>query len=382
MKANPNFTYLKSKVPEQRINLLQGGTRSGKTYSTIYYIIWLCKEYKNAGMEIDIVRDTFTALSSTVWHDFKQVLISHDLYRSDLHSKTQHSYILFGNIINYYGADTPSKIHGRSRDILWINECHQMPEETIDQLFPRTRHRIIGDYNPALPVEHWLDRYIDEYPPLITTYRDNPHLTDAQVEDIESRKGNKYWWAVYGTGERTKPVGAIFENWIKGEFKEFDFGGYGQDYGFSNDPTTLIQVSRDRTNKRIYCKECYYEIGLSTGQIYELNHKYAGSHTLIVGDSAEPRLISELMTMRNGLNIVGAEKGQGSITAGISLMWDYEIVIDPDSKNLIKEFSNYQWLDKTNKSVPEDKNNHGIDAVRYLVYKLLNDPHRGKYYIG
>ncbi len=101
---------------------------------------------------------------------------------------------------------------------------------------------------------------------------------------------------------------------------------------------------------------------------------------MIVGDSAEPRLIHELRD--KGLNMVEAEKGQGSVTAGISLLWDYQIVIDPDSKELISEFTNYSWLDKTNKSVPEDRFNHGIDAIRYIVYKLLKNPHRGKYYIG
>lgn len=380
MKANPNFTYLKKAVPEQRVTLLQGGTRSGKTYSVIYYIIWLCREYANAGMQIDIVRDTFTALNSTAWHDFKQVLMAHGLYRSDLHSKTAHSFSLFGNIINYYGADTPDKIHGRSRDILWLNEAHLMPEETINQLFPRTRYRIIADYNPALPVEHWLDPYILKYPPLITTYKDNPHLTEAQVEDIESRVNNQYWWKVYGSGERTQPVGAIFNNWIKGEYQETNLSGYGQDYGFSADPSTLIAVSIDKPNKRIYCKELFWEVGLSTDQIYQLNYTHAGNYSLIVADCAESRLIYELKG--RGLNIIEAEKGAGSITAGISLLWDYEIIVDPESHNLIREFTNYSWQDKTNKSIPQDKFNHGIDALRYFVFNTLRDPHRGKYYIG
>lgn len=380
MKANPNFIYLKSHVPKNRVTLLQGGTRSGKTYSIIYYIIWLCREYPDAGMEIDIVRDTYTALNSTAWHDFKEVLKQHNLYRSDYHSKTEHSYLLYGNRINYYGADTPTKIHGRSRDILWVNEAHQMDEEVIDQIFPRTRYRIIADFNPALPTEHWLDNYLDDFPPLITTYKDNPHLTEDQVADIESRKHNQYWWKVYGTGERTAPVGAIFSNWIKGEYKEQNLGGYGQDYGFKNDPNVLIAVSIDKANKLIYVKELFREVELSTNQLYELNLQYAGNRALIVGDSAEPRLIHELRD--KGLNIVEAEKGQGSVTAGISLMWDYQIVIDPESKDLITEFTNYSWLDKTNKSIPEDKYNHGIDAIRYLVYKLLKDPHRAKYYIG
>ena len=378
-KANPNFTYLKKAIPKQRVTLLQGGTRSGKTWAVIYYIIWLCKEHPNAKMEIDICRDTYTALKNTAWKDFKDILIKHELYDRNAHNMTNGKYMLFGNTINYYGADDSKKIHGRSRDILWLNEANHLPEDTVNQLFPRTRHKVIADYNPALPVEHWLDHYIPKYPPFISTYKDNPHLTKSQVEDIEEKITNPYWWAVYGTGTRSQPTGAVFSNWSIGTFEETDLMGFGQDYGFSQDATTLIECSINRKKKTIHLKECFYEVGLSTGSIYELNIQHAGRNDLIVGDSAEPRLISELKG--RGLNIVSAVKGQGSITSGISLMLEYKIIIDPKSENLIKEFNNYQWISKTNKTVPIDKWNHCVDACRYFISQVLENPHRGKYYL-
>ena len=377
---NPNFTYLRQQVPKTRVTLLQGGTRSGKTYAVVYYLIWLCKKHEGAGLNIDVCRDTYSALKSTAWKDMFDVLVKHNMYRDSFHNKTDHIYNLFGNYLSYYGADNPEKIHGRSRDILWINEAHQFPEDTIDQLFPRTRYRIIADYNPALPLEHWLDRYIEKYPPLITTYLDNPFLTREQIEDIEDKIQNPYWWKVYGVGERAQPTGAVFTNWILGDYQDQDIMGFGQDYGFSNDPSTLVQVAINKNEKTIYLKECFFEVGLNTGQIYDLNMQFAGKTNLIVGDSAEPRLIHELFS--RGLNIVECEKGQGSITAGISIMSEYKIIIDRNSKNLIKEFSNYSWTDKTNQSMPKDLWNHGIDACRYLIFKLLNNPHRNKYYIS
>ena len=126
MKANPNFTFLHQKIDSERIILLQGGTRSGKTFAVIYFIIDLCRLYTS--LEIDIVRDTFTALKATAWKDFKDVLIECNIYNEKYHNKTDHTYTLNGNLISYYGADTPDKIHGRSRDILWINEAHQFPQ--------------------------------------------------------------------------------------------------------------------------------------------------------------------------------------------------------------------------------------------------------------
>lgn len=379
-KANPNYLFVKNSVPKNRITLLQGGTRSGKTWSICYWIIWLCKTNPNAKMEIDICRDTFKALKNTAWKDFYDILVKHNIYDRACHNLSNGKYILFGNIISYYGADSGNKVHGRARDILWINEAHQFPQATIDQLFPRTRHRIIADYNPALPVEHWLDTYIDSSPPFITTYLDNPFLTPSQVKEIEAKIQNPYWWKVYGTGQRAQPTGAVFSNWIVDDFQESDIMGFGQDYGFAKDPTTLIEVSINKTAKRIYLRERVYKQALHTGDIYDLNFRYAGNTTLIVGDSAESRLIAELKG--RGINIIASTKGPGSVTAGISLMLEYTLVIDRGSENMIKEFNNYAWIDKTNKSVPEDKWNHCIDACRYFISQVLENPHRGKYYIG
>lgn len=347
---------------------MQGGTRSGKTYSIIYYFIWLCENY--SGLQIDIVRDTFTALRATAWKDFKDTLIDTGLYNELHHNKSEHAYTLNGNTICYYGADTPDKIHGRSRDILWVNEAHQFPAETIDQLFPRTRHRIICDYNPALGLEHWLDPYIEKYPPLITTYNDNPYLTNSQIEDIESRIKNEYWWKIYGTGERATRQGAIFTNWKQGEFDTSLPYCYGQDYGFTIDPTTLVKVAVDEKKKIIYCDELLYSTeAMGTDAIAVANKALiAKPNDLIVADSAEPRLIEDLR--KKGLNILPCEKGQGSVSAGIAIMQDYQIVITPNSANLRKEFSNYVWNDKK-AGVPVDAFNHIIDAVRYSVNKLV-----------
>ena len=333
---------------------MQGGTRSAKTYSTIYFIIWLCENY--SGFEIDIVRDTFTALKATAWKDFMDVLIATGLYNTVNHNKSDHTYNLNGNTISYYGADTPDKIHGRSRDILWINEAHQFPQETIDQLFPRTRYRIIADYNPALGLEHWLDPYIEKHPPLVTTYKDNPFLTQSQIEDIESRKSNQYWWTIYGSGERANRQGAIFTNWTQGEFDTSLPYVYGQDYGFSVDPTTLVKVAVDDKKKIIYADEKFYStVGMGTNEIFEANKQATKPNELIIADSAEPRLIDDLR--RKGTNIIPCEKGAGSVSAGITKMQDYKIVITPTSHNLRKELSNYIWNDKK-AGIPVDAFNH------------------------
>ena len=366
MSANPNFIHLKNTVPDNRFTLLQGGTRSGKTFSTIYYIIWLCENYKV--LEIDIVRDTFTALKSTVWKDFKEVMVMHNLYSPLNHNKTDKIYNLNGNIISYYGADDPGKIHGRSRDFLWLNEANQLDEETVDQLFPRTRHRVIMDYNPSMPTEHWLDSYINDYPPIITTYKDNPHLTQSQVNDIERKRNNAYWWAVYGTGERTKPTGVIFNDWIKGSFDDSLPFIYGMDFGYVNDPTTLVKVAVD--DRKLYTKELLYKTELSTDNIVDILGGLVDKDALIVADNAEPRLISEIQ--QKGFNIVPCTKGKDSVRLGLVKMMDYEIVSEEDDYNMHKELNNYVWNDRKS-NTPIDDYNHLIDACRYAFDELVQD---------
>ena len=169
--------------------------------------------------------------------------------------------------------------------------------------------------------------------------------------------------------------GAIFTNWREGRFREVGKSVFGQDYGFK-DPTTLIQTSIDKENRCIYIKQCFYKTGLSATEIATLNKSFAGNN-LIVGDSAEPRLITELSRT---CNIVPTIKGQGSITFGISLMQDYDLIIDPNSKELIDELNNYRWLEKKSQT-PIDAWNHCLDAIRYSISYQLANPHQSEYYI-
>jgi phage terminase large subunit len=369
--VNPNYAYLKDQVQKQRITLLQGSTRSGKTFAIIDYFIHLCMKHK--GMEIDITRETYKALKATAWKDFQNRLIEFGLYNPYDHNKSDSIYTLNGNTINYFGSDDHGKVHGKSRDILWVNEAQLADEAVIDQLFPRTRHRIICDFNPALGAEHWLDRYLLEYPPLITTYKDNPHLTSDQVADIESRKENKYWWSIYGEGKRANAEGAVFENWTEGAFEGIDHW-YGMDFGYSQDPTALVKVDIDKKGKAIYLQEELYQTGMRTSEIAEVCKRVCGD-SLIIADSAEPRLIAELKS--KGLNIQGAKKV--TIVEGIVLMNDYHMIIS--GANLKKELSLYRWADK-GKSVPVDDNNHILDAARYAVMFKLMKPNHGKYAVG
>lgn len=363
-KVNPNFIYLWDKIKTDRFILLQGGTRSGKTYSTIHFIIDFCLQY--SGTEIDICRLHYNALQATVMRDFFEILKSYNLYDDKYHNKTNKTYLLNGNLISYYGADEPKKVYGRKRHILWLNEAQQFTNEIIDQMFPRTEHRIILDYNPAISEGHYLMDLIARYPPLITTYKDNPFLSEGQIEEIESRKNNKYWWDVFGQGVIGRREGLVFQNWTLGDMPTDIQYIYGQDYGYAQDPTTLIRVGIDRKNRVIYADECFYlEQGkLSTREIFDITKaNLTNPNDLIIGDAhgQQARIIDDLQ--RLGLNIQPCLNYP--IAPSLLAMQDYMIVVSDRSNNLKKELSNYSWAnDKAGVAI--DAFNHAIDPIRYV----------------
>lgn len=163
--------------------------------------------------------------------------------------------------------------------------------------------------------------------------------------------------------------GVIFTNVTIGEFDESLPYCYGQDYGFTVDPDTLIKVAVDKKRKRIYMEEKFYgKKRTSTETLLAMNKSHIDrENDLIVGDSAEPRLISDLA--ERGLNIEATEKEAGIVTASIMEMLDYEIIVTKNSVNLLREFRNYVWNDQK-AGIPVDNNNHGIDASRYAFIKL------------
>ena len=211
-----------------------------------------------------------------------------------------------------------------------------------------------------------------------TTYLDNLKNLSASfirnAENLKTRRPAEYEARMMG-GWLDVAKGAVFENWRLGEFKETNSMIYGQDYGFKADASTLSKVAVDSDNKIIYLKELFYSHGMSTGDLYQANRIHCGND-LIIADSAEQRLISELENLGN--NIEPCKKGAGSINFGIKLMQDYDLVIDPSSTNLIDELKNYCWA-KGNTEKPIDDFNHILDGVRYGVMYLVEDAHYGEY---
>jgi len=388
---------------DSRYFIVSGGRGSGKSFSVNALLVMLTYEQ---GHTILFTRYTLTSAYISIIPEFIDKLeqfgsiADFHITKDEILNKKTGSKIIFRGIKTSSGDQTANLKSLQGITTWVVDEAEELVDEqkfdTID-LSVRQQgkpNRIILILNPTTK-EHFIyrrffeDRGVQEGSNTVkenttyihTTYQDNiDNLSKSYIEQIEQmkiRRPEKYKQQMLGAW-LNKAEGVIFNNWSVGEFKKTSVSVWGQDYGFAADPSTLVEVNIDSSNKRIYLKECFYLQRLTTSQIAQLNLKHA-REGLIVGDSAEPRLLSEIKA--KGCNVRPSIKGQGSVTYGISLLQDYDIIVSPDSTNLIKELNNYRWLERKS-NTPIDKYNHLIDAVRYAVGFQLQNPNRGKYTVS
>ncbi len=387
---------------DSRYYIVSGGRGSGKSFGVNTLLVMLTFE---AGHTILFTRYTLTSAYISIIPEFIDKLeqfgsIEHfHITKDEILNKKTGSKIIFRGIKTSSGDQTANLKSLQGITTWVVDEAEELTDEqkfdTID-LSVREKglqNRVILILNPTTK-EHFIyrrffeDRGVQEGSNITkenttyihTTYKDNiDNLSKSYIEQIEQmrlRRPEKYKQQMLGAW-LNKAEGVIFDNWTIGEFKRKGVSVWGQDYGSAADPTTLIETNIDTSTKTIYLRECVYLPRLTTSQIAELNLKHARDG-LIIGDSAEPRLITEIKA--KGCNVLPSIKGQGSVTYGISLLQDYDLVVSPDSTNLIKELNNYRWLERKS-NTPIDKYNHLIDAVRYAVGYQLQNPNRGRYIV-
>lgn len=355
---------------KKRIRVVQGGTSASKTVSILLLLIHEAQS-DSVPTLTSIVSESFPHLKRGVMRDFLNILESHNYFKSERWNKTDFIYTFeTGSKIEFFSVDQPSKVRGPRRDRLFINEANNIPYEAFDQLEVRTKGTIYLDYNPT--TEFW---YYDKVANradvdfLIVTYKDNEALDKSIVDSIEQRKNNVQWWKVYGEGQLGEIVSRIYTGWrIIDEIPhEARLERYGVDFGYTNDPTSIVAVYY--YNGGYVLDEISYQKGLSNKMIADIftNNKPA----LIIADSAEPKSIDEIKIY--GHSIVPAVKGQGSVTQGIQFVQQQQISVTKNSVNIIKEYRNYTWItDKDGKIInePDHLYSHSMDAIRYAFSSL------------
>ena len=379
IQVNKVYNHLTNS--NKKITLEVGGTRSGKTYNVLLWIILhYCQHNENK--IITICRKTFPALRGTVMRDFIEILKNMDLYDDEKHNKSNHEYKLDSNLIEFISLDQSQKVRGRKRDLLFCNEMNELDREAFQQLAFRTTGKIIGDLNPS-DEYHWIWERLeprDDVEIYNTTYLDNPFIDDSIRSEIELLKDtDENYWRIYGLGQRAISKATIFKyTEIDSIPDDAQLVAYGMDFGF-NDPTTLVATYKKDHN--LYFKEMLYRSKMTTEDIHQYL-KGVEVLSMTYADSARPEIIEQLR--RYGHKVMKSYKGANYVLAGIDLLKRYKLHVTKDSENMIKEFRSYKWKeDRAGRitNVPEDLHNHTLDAARYSCYSILSKPNFGKYYI-
>lgn len=358
---------------KKRIRAVAGGTSASKTISILVWLIDYCQSPKNQNKLASVVSESYPHLKGGAMLDFENIMKDRRYWDDKRWHGTEHTYTFeTGNKLQFLSVDTYSKAHGPRRDVLFINEANNIEYIIADQLITRTRETVWLDWNPTN--EFWfytdmLNRRSDV--DFITlTYLDNEALDQNTVNEIESHKGNKRWWKVYGLGQLGDVEGRIYTGWqiINDVPHEATLERHGLDFGYTNDPTALVDVYK--YNGGIILDEQLYQKGLSNRHIAE--HLLNLDKALTIADSAEPKSITEISSY--GVPIIGAKKGKDSVLHGIQILQNKPVSITARSINLIKEYRNYMWEQDDNGvflNVPVDIMNHLLDSARYAVQHMF-----------
>lgn len=357
----------------KRIRILQGGSSAGKTIGILTCLIdYACT---HDGELISVVSETIPHLKKGAIRDFLNIMQAHGYYDDDAWNRTDYIYTFPNNTkIEFFSADSSDKVRGPRRDVLFMNEANNMSYETYTQLSIRTNKMIYIDFNPVS--EFWV--HTDVMPTVdhnfaILTYKDNEGLPAAIVQEIESRRHNKYFWKVYGLGEIGETEGKVYVGWRMIDEVPFEARLVRRfvDFGYTNDPTAIGSIYY--YNGGYILHEEAYSKGLSNKQIADILLSLEEPMILVKADSAEPKSIDEIKSY--GVNIKAALRGKDSIVNGIQHVQSEKISMTKESTNAWKEYRNYLWdKDRDGKqlNVPIELWNHFLDGLRY-GFEGLND---------
>lgn len=302
-----------------------------------------------------------------------------------------------GAKIIFRGADDESKLLSISGiSLVWVEEASDVAKDIFEQLTLRLRGKGLKKefyltFNPVSE-DSWLKTYFFDQPPadtivLKTTFKDNRFLDEDYLQGLEHmRKTNPRKYRVFGLGDWGTLGETIYENWEERAFdRQLMAQRYkmlvGMDFGFTADPTALVQSFVDEENKTIYVSSGFYDTGLLNQDIHANIRSMGLLKSEIFADSADPKTIAELK--RLGVRrIEGAKKGPDSIRSGIAKIQEYRLIVHPELDWFINELKNYSYkkdrVSGNYTNEPIDRFNHALDAFRYSIQSLSQHERRIK----
>ena len=366
--------FLSNLYANERVLINQGGTSSGKTYTIVDLLFCLGMEADN--QVITVVGQDIPNLKKGAYRDAKKIWGDSELYQQ-WYSKPNETERIFtcrnGSIIEFNSYQDEQDAKSGKRDYLFVNEANGIDYKIYWQLDIRTRKKVFIDYNPTSRFwAHDLTANKDTKL-IISDHRHNPYLTKEQHDQIENIT-DKELFKVYARGLTGQITGLVYTNWtlVDEMPKDYKKRFTGIDFGFTNDPTAIIDVRL--SEGELWVDEYEYRTGMLNSDIAKVIKENGISLIDTVADSAEPKSIAELRTY--GIKIEGAEKGADSIKNGIDILKRYKINITKRSTNIRKEILSYKWKvdrDGNLTNEPIDNFNHSLDPLRYVALNKLNN---------
>lgn len=366
---------------KKRIRIIRGGQGAAKTISILILIINHASSKPNR--EILIISAELTKMRLTVIKDFVKIMRDIGLYEESRFVAGTLYRFENGSFIKFIGLDKADVGKGLRSHVAYFNEVNKCDFESYRQVATRAG-LVLADYNPDAPF--FIDKEVltrSDVDFLQLTFMDNELLPDTERQEIlmYKEKGyypdgtvkSEYWaniWRVYGLGDIGNLQGVVFSNWriIDALPPEATLKGYGMDFGYTNDPTTVIGCY-EYNGRRIY-DEVIYQTGLGNSDRARLMTQ-AGitKKNIIYADRSAPENIAELRARGFYVMPYPTKKEKEGIVYGISLMQEGEFLVTKRSVNMINELQNYIWLtDKEGNSTnePIDAFNHALDGARYF----------------
>lgn len=360
----------------ERTVVNQGGTSSGKTYAIMQMLFMLAMQEPN--QVVTVVGQDVPNLKKGAYRDATTIRNSSEalmLVYPYVNEGDRIFKCLNGSLIEFTSYKDAQDAKSGKRDYLFINEANGISYEVYWQLAIRTRKRIFIDYNPT--ARFWVHDEVlgrKDVRLIISDHRKNHFLTDEEHDRIEGIEDDELW-KVYARGLTGKIAGLVLTNWdicdALPQREEWKMSARGMDFGFTNDPTALEHVVLAHGD--LWIDEEIYATGLTNPDIAErAKGEGVTSEDRIIADCAEPKSIRELQAQ--GLWVIGSAKGKDSIVSGLDILRRYRLHVTRRSVGLIANLRSYQWgkdRDGNMTNKPEDRNNHGIDAIRYVALQEL-----------
>ena len=282
-----------------------------------------------------------------------------------------------GSVVFLRSLDSPNPIEGLTLDWIWADEADDMGWETWKILESRTTSTL-GQILATTSIypNGWIyDQVFKKQDPSyeIITWRtlDNPTFPPAEWERLRREMDPIEFDRVYG-GEFVFTQGRVYDRILDyGMLESYPEGSepvavvFGIDFGIV-DPTAIIVMTYN-SDGCWYIVEEAYRPGMNIQEVNRYLNIFIERYGKPIVTAMDYAGGLARISLVNDARAVDAIKDiPGGVSMIRNLIFQQRLFCFKRCTNTVREFQNYSF-DKRKDNMPEDKYNHALDAVRYVI---------------